>query len=273
MDRNLELFQRLALSTGTSLAHAALFISRLEYPDLDLSRYLDWFERQGSELARMSHPGGSVVDRIQVLNLFIYAEHGFRPNTENYYDPKNSYLNDVIERRLGIPISLAVVYIELARYLNLELEGVAFPWHFLIRNMQTRVFYIDAFDYGQILSREDCENRFVEATQGHLTFNDDYLRPASKIEVLVRMLGNLKNVFVKQDRLDRAVEALNWAIAVQPDTILQFRDRGLLLARMEYPEAAMADLQHYLDHQQHPEEREKIAELLQALRGRRTTIH
>ncbi|MBI4457029.1 MAG: transglutaminase family protein [Acidobacteria bacterium] len=273
MDRNLELFQHLALSPGETLAHPTLVIARFEYPTLDLARYLDWFEKQGEHLSIAYRATDSVIDRIEILNQFFYQEERFRPNHRDYYDPKNSYLNDVIERKLGIPISLAIVYIELARYLHLTLQGVGFPGHFLIRNAQTVVFYIDAFQFGQILLRSDCESRFAEDTGGRLPFSDDYLKPASKVEVLARILINLKNIFVKQNCFDRAVEMLNWAIAIQPEMKLYFRDRGLLLARMECPEAAAKDLEHYLDHTALREEQEQIEDLLVALRRSRTTIH
>ncbi|MBI3941010.1 MAG: tetratricopeptide repeat protein [Acidobacteria bacterium] len=273
MDRNLALFQHLALSPGDNLAHAALAAARLEYPDLDLSRYLEWFDRQGAVLAALTQANRSVVDRIYGLNDFFYKQEGFTPNTQDYYDPRNSYLNDVIERRTGIPISLAITYMELARHLSLKLQGVGFPGHFLIRNAQTTVFYIDAFQFGQILLREDCESRFTETTGGHLAFSDEYLKPASEVEILVRMLGNLKNIFVRQNRPDRAVETLNWIIAIQPETPLHFRDRGLLLARVAYPEAAVKDLQHYLDCSPFAQERPQIESLLTTLRSSRTTVH
>lgn len=273
MDKNVALFQHLALTGDDRLAHSALAIARLEYPDLDLSVYLDWFKRQGEQLSSGCQTTESVIDRVQNLNRFFYEDKRFAPNTQDYYDPKNSYLNDVIQRRLGIPISLAVVYMELARYLNLELQGVGFPGHFLVRNSQTLVFYIDPFHFGDILIRSDCESRFADATGGHLPFSDTYLEPASKIEVLARMLANLKNIFIQQQRFDRAVETLNWTIAIQPEMPLHFRDRGILLARMECPEAALKDLEHYLGHSATPQERQQVQELVSCLRVKKTTIH
>ena len=273
VDRNLQLFQQLALSPGVSLAHAALCLARLEYPRLDLSHCLEWLKRKGAALSATYRSEESVVDRIQRLNLFLYQQEGFRPNIENYYDPRNSYLNDVIERKLGIPISLAILYMDLACCLHLKLNGVGFPGHFLIRNTETAVFYIDPFHSGQILLREDCESRFREATGGHLPFSDEHLRSASKVQILIRMLGNLWNIFAKQNRLDRAIEVLNWAIAIQPEAPVHFRDRGLLLARMECPEVALKDLQYYLESLPLTTERAQIERLIQTLRGGRTTIH
>ena len=273
VERNVELFQHLALAGDESLAHPALVIGRMEYPELDLSKYIDWFERRGESLSSEFGAAEGVLDRIQILNRFVYEEEKFAPNTRDYYDPKNSYLNDVIERKLGIPITLAVIYMELARYLGLELKGIGFPGHFLIGNFQDMTFYIDAFHFGEILLRADCEERFLQATGGRAQFSDVFLKPASKVEVLARMLANLKNIFVEQRRFDRAVETLNWTIAIQPQVSLHFRDRGILLARIECPDAALKDLEYYLEHSMGATERQQVEDLVVALRNNRKTIH
>ncbi len=269
----MELFQHLALSGDESLAHSALVIARQEYPSLDLSKYLDWFGMRGERLSAGLAATEGVVERIQILNRFLYEEEKFAPNTRDYHDPKNSYLNDVIERKLGIPVTLAVIYMELARYLKLELRGVGFPGHFLIRNSEGMTFYIDAFHFGEILLRADCEGRFLQATGGRIPFRDVFLQPASKVEILARMLANLKNIFVEQRRFDRAVETLNWTIAIQPEVPLHFRDRGILLARMECADAALKDLEHYLEHSTGATERQQIEDLVVVLRNNRNTIH
>ena len=271
MGRNLELFQHLALSPGGGLAHPALCIARFEYPELDLSRYLEWFEKEGRQLAVACSPSDAVADRLRAVNQFVYERNGFRPNLEDYDDPRNSFLNDVIERRLGIPISLAVVYIELASYAGLELKGVGFPGHFLVR-VQPGMF-VDPFHFGEILERGDCERLFQAATGGQVPFRDNYLKPASKTEVLARMLANLRNIFIKQEKLERAVEILNWAVAIQPDTPIHYRDRGILLARLECPHAAVKDLEHYLSCSVSRSERAEIQKLLVSLRGSKTVVH
>jgi regulator of sirC expression with transglutaminase-like and TPR domain len=273
VDKNLELFQRLALSGDERLAHPALVIARMEYPALDLSKYLDWFEAEGQRLASGTDASEGVIEKVQRLNRLLYEEHKFNPDTRDYYDPKNSYLNDVIERKLGIPITLSVVYMELARYLGLNLRGIRFPQHFLVRNSETLVFYIDAFHFGEILLRSDCESRFAQATGGQIPFSDEYLQPSSKVEILSRMLSNLKNIFIEQQRFERAVDTLNWTIAIESEVPIHFRDRGILLARLQCPDAALKDLEQYLKYSPKGSERHQIEDLVLALRGNKTTIH
>jgi regulator of sirC expression with transglutaminase-like and TPR domain len=259
-------FASLALSPDPDLAVAALMIARIEYPHLDATRYIDRLDELGDEAARrvasasrLPHDAPRFADpltlaQVTALSDYLFLEERFTGNQRYYDDPRNSYLNEVLDRRTGIPISLALVYMEVARRVGLRVEGINFPGHFLVRCPAPRRtlddggdLIIDAFHGGALLSEEACR----ELLQRHAGEDSDHdirhLAHATKPQILVRMLLNLKRTYVKMYSFPQARDVTELLLAVNPSGIGELRDRGLLAYHMNDFHHALRDLQAYLE--------------------------
>jgi len=229
------------------LAAGALLIAQEEYPGLDVEAYLQRLDAMAEAVS--SHLGLEIDPQriVAQLNTYLFDEQGFRGNVHDYYDARNSFLNDVLERKTGIPITLSVLYIELARQVGLPIVGVGMPGHFLVRySAQPAVFWIDPFHRGQLLSQEDCQQLLERMYGQALTWNEAYIAPVSDHAILQRMLYNLKAIYVHQGDHRRALQVVERLLLLRPDGLTEVRDRGLLQAQLGSLEAALDDLQHYL---------------------------
>jgi regulator of sirC expression with transglutaminase-like and TPR domain len=253
------------------LAEAALLIAKGVNADLDVAHYLSRIEALAGELARRFTDSTSQTDRILALNQFLFEEQGFAPSIENYYDPRNSFLNEVLERRVGIPISLSVLYIEVGRRAGLPLSGVSFPGHFLVKcKVNDGLIVLDPYCRGVSLSLHDLQQRLREVRGGEVSraIVAGMLVAANKKQILARMLRNLKAIYLEREDYNMALSAMEWIIALTPADALEVRDRGLLYAKLECARAALDDLQRYLelapDAEDVPEVRSRVIELRQA---------
>jgi regulator of sirC expression with transglutaminase-like and TPR domain len=239
-------FSSLVSGTDASvdLAEACLAIARAEYPGLDVRRYLDELDRMGGE-ARKRLRGAQ--DSVPALNAYLFEEAGFRGNQEDYYDPRNSYLNEVIDRRTGIPITLSVVYMEVARRAGLEVYGVGLPGHFLVRaEGRGGTVLVDPFHGGAILSEADCQKRLDRVFDRRVRLEPGMLAPCARKDILARMLRNLKAIYVKADDYHRGLRTMDLLLALDPGSAEDRRDRGLLHAAFDCYSLAAADLEAYL---------------------------
>jgi regulator of sirC expression with transglutaminase-like and TPR domain len=245
---------------GHDLAPAALAIARVEYPSLDPSRYLHLLDQMGEEATARLGPGGSPDDAVRAFNEYLYDELGFSGNREQYDDPRNSFLNEVLDRRTGIPISLAVVYIEVARRAGLKVAGINFPGHFLLRTPAGRgatadgaapgishePFIIDPFHGGARLSEVDCRELLRQHVGDAAAFDETLLDPATRHDMVVRMLVNLKRLYVRMRSFPQARFTSDLLLSVDPTAITELRDRGLLAYHLQDFAAALRDLEAYL---------------------------
>jgi regulator of sirC expression with transglutaminase-like and TPR domain len=258
-------FARLTLSPDPDLAVAALMIARIEYPKLDAGVYLDRLDELGRQAAarvaaatrlttnRSSASEPGALDRVIALNDYLFTEEGFAGNQRHYEDPRNSFLNEVLDRRTGIPITLALVYMEVARRAGVRVEGINFPGHFLVRARAARHplddspdLIIDAFHGGALLSEDACRELLGrDAAEGSV--DTRHLNQATKPQILVRMLMNLKRTYVNMQSFPQARDVTHLLLAVNPSAISELRDRGLLAYNMRDFAAALRDLQAYLD--------------------------
>jgi regulator of sirC expression with transglutaminase-like and TPR domain len=252
------------------LAKAALFIAQEEYPHLDPEEYLNALDTMAFELQERLPSDRYPMKVIQIINQYLYEDLGFTGNTENYYDPCNSFLNDVMDRRTGIPISLALVYLEIARRIDFPMVGIGMPGHFLVRpDVAEMEIFVDAFHGGEIMFPQDCEDRLSQVYQQPVTLQPEYLPILNKTQVLVRMLSNLKYIYLNQQDLEKALAAVERILLLTPDVILEIRDRGLLSYQLGRFHQAEHDLQQYLKETPKARDINVIRQLLNQLKGSR----
>jgi len=270
---------------GTSLAQAALVIARIEYPRLDTGPYLSRLDAMGDTAKRRIEQrvresgDGSVLARVATLNSYLFDEEKFVGNREKYEDPRNSCLNEVLERRTGIPITLSLLYIEVARRAGIQVDGVNFPGHFLVRcpeaGSAAAGIIIDPFHGGALLSEHDCRVLLQRHVGSEVAFDTSLLDPATRPQIIVRMLLNLKRIYVHMRSFPQAREVTEMLLALSPSALSELRDRGLLAYHLNDLSGALRDLQTYLKlssigelDDEAREEHEQIWEHVKALRRR-----
>ena len=194
------------------LSKAALYIAQLEYPDLDIDRYLQILESMGAALAQKLPETQYPLKVIQTINQYLYTELKFRGNGTDYYNPCNSFLNDVIDRRTGIPITLALVYLHIAKSIGFPMVGIGMPGHFLIRpNFEDSEIFVDVFDRGEILFTEDCRQKLIDIYQQNIpAIPPELLQPITNRQFLFRMLNNLQSIYLNQPDFERALVIKQW---------------------------------------------------------------
>lgn len=233
-----------------NLAEAALAIAAEEYRELDIRRYLDRLDEMGATLRRRLRPDISTGDSIRTLNHYLFEELGFAGNTDDYYDPRNSFLNDVIERRLGIPITLSVIYIEVGRRIGLPLHGISFPSHFLVKCIvRDGAIVLDPYSKGISLGVEDLMRRLRAWHSGlepDAELVKSMLATAGSREILARILRNLRGIYLGKGLLSKALHASDRIISLAPQAAEEFQERGRIYAQLECFRAALADFRSYL---------------------------
>ena len=230
------------------LARACLQIAEDVYPGLDVDGYLGEIERFAKRLRARLAPGAAVEDRVIALNEFLFGDLGFCGNADHYYDPRNSYLNEVLDRRAGIPLTLSVLYMEFGRRIELPLEGVSFPGHFLVRlPMRGGTLVLDPFAGGVPQSGDELRERLKRVLPVTELPLEQFLEPASKRQILARLLRNLKGIYREKDNSERLLQVLNRMIIVAPEAAGERRDRGYVYQRLECWRPALQDLTEYLE--------------------------
>ena len=254
------------------LAEAALLIAQEEHPDLDVTAYLRRLDELAASVrARLPQAPGS-ADIIHNLNVRLFREEGLTGNESEYYDPRNSFLNEVLDRKQGIPITLSVIYLEVGRRLGLPLVGVGFPGHFLVKySGADGEVVLDPFAGGATLTREELEQKlrsmYGEANP-FLAQVPQLLVPASKKEILVRMLRNLKGIYLQQNDFTRALAAIDRILLVAPDLALEVRDRGAVHQRLGHLQAALQDFRRYLQMVPDAEDAEAVRTVISRMTAR-----
>jgi len=279
-----------ANAPGTGLAQAALVIARIEYPKLDVEAYLAKLDAMG-ELARRAIEGhvDSTGDRstlacIRGVNKYLFDDMHFVGNREKYEDPRNSCLNEVLDRRTGIPITLSVVYMEIARRAGVQIDGVNFPGHFLVRcpdaERRGSGLIIDPFHGGALLSEHDCRLLLQRHVGSEVAFNKSLLAPTTRMQIIARMLLNLKRIYVHMRSFPQARDVTELLLAVTPSALTELRDRGLLAYHLNDVSNALRALQTYLKlaswsemDKEAREEHEQIWEHVKTLRRRIASLN
>lgn len=238
----------LARGEAFDIVDAALLVASEEYPALDAAREKRRLESIGLEAARRTERIQNPFARLDALRGYLFDELGFRGNVEQYDDPRNSFLNDVLARRTGVPLSLSIIFVEAARHAGFEASGIALPGHFVVRvAFDGRRILVDPFHGGGVITEDDCRQLVARSTGKATLFRSDLLSfPASPRSMLSRMLVNLKRIFLNGEDYARALATVERLLMVAPEDPREIRDRGFLLAHLGRPGAAVADLENYL---------------------------
>ena len=261
-------FQRLVAGADeVHLARVALEIARDAHPDLDIESYITKIQELAERARARCRPGSNIRDMLGQINWVLFVEAGLRANEEDYYDPRNSYLNEVLDRGLGIPISLSVAYWAVAERLGLALSGANLPVHFMLRFEEDGlIWFIDAFHAGAIYNWENCQQRLSDIVQQPVVLSDSLAAPCPIRIVVVRMLRNLKAIYGSRQDVGSLLLVQRRLAAISHDEPNELRDLGLLCAQTNRLGEALDPLQAYLDTAPMADDATEIAALVEAIR-------
>lgn len=256
------------------LVEDALLIAQTEYPSLDHAAYRRKIEEFGEEAreACAALAAGHLAEGLAQLSRLFAGRWGFHGNTEDYHDPRNSFLNDVLDRRAGIPITLSLVYIEVGRRAGLDLVGVGMPAHFLVGCANRRDLYVDAFSGGALLTPQDCAARLREL-RPDVVFRPDFLDPVGPRLILTRMLNNLLSIYRNAERFPKGLPILEMILCLHPDEPEWLRSRALVHYQLKNYARAIADLERYLDRMPDAADREEVVQQLAVLHQLRSMVN
>jgi regulator of sirC expression with transglutaminase-like and TPR domain len=252
------------------LTRAALAIARTEYPKLDVKRYVAEMDRLADRVRTRIHGPGEAEQAIPALNAVLFAEENFRGNRDDYYDPRNSFLNDVLDRRLGIPITLSLVYMEVARRVGFKLLGVGMPGHFLVKHydVEGREVLIDPYNRGRVLTPRDCQRWLDDVYGGQLPLEAGMLAPINHRQMLTRMLNNLKGCYLTTRNFRRALPIVDMVLAIYPRSPEDVKQRAVLRQSLGQVQGAVEDLETYLKMSPDASDVDEIRGLALSLRRR-----
>jgi regulator of sirC expression with transglutaminase-like and TPR domain len=230
------------------LLRAALTFARIEDPQLDVEQYVRQVEELSHRVAARVQDLDEPTHVIAALNQVLFEEEMFRGNTVDYYSPRNSFLHDVLDRRLGIPISLALVYMEVARRVGFPLFGVGMPGHFLLKHYDAagHSILIDAFERGIVVTEEDCRKKLNSIYSGQLTLQPEFLLPVTRRQMLTRMLNNLRSIYLSQRDFRRAVQVVDLILVIYPRSPEDVKQRAVLRYNLDDYRGALNDFEEYV---------------------------
>jgi regulator of sirC expression with transglutaminase-like and TPR domain len=257
-----------------NLARSALLIAKAAYPDLDESSYLAHLDRLAFDVKRDLAGDTDAAGIIARISHILFAAEKFEGNRANYYDPDNSFLNRVLDRRKGIPITLCLVYIEVAERLGLDVRGIGLPGHFIVALChETGKIFIDPFNGGEIRSVEDCLEIVRTYTGDTATPDLRWLQPIGRKELLVRMLRNLKFIYDRQDNDVMLFKMIHWILTLRPESPAELSERAKLYEDMGNPARAVEDWERCLANIGNHEIVNKIRARIEILKKKSSRIH
>jgi len=250
MNARLEHFAEIVSRDQFDLAEASFMLAQDIYPGIDIAAYLGRLDDIAVAIRKRIAGDAFAEQKVIALNYYLFNEMRFSGNVDDYYDPRNSYLNEVIERRIGIPISLSILYLEVGKRLGLNLKGISFPGHFLVKLAVKRgQLVLDPFIGGEAQSEADLRRRLVQVLPSEKAEKaqlDRYLESATPRQIIARVLRNLKNIYMQTGKLEQALAVMQRMLLVMPESAEELRDRGLVYHQLECFRPALSDLQNYL---------------------------
>ena len=246
----------------------ALALAATEYPNLDIGQELASMDSLAAGAARRLGDRRDPLFCLNALSDFLFDEIGFRGNEEEYYDPRNSYLNEVLARRLGIPITLSLVYVETGRRLGVPLSGIGLPGHLVVGHRELDGHFVDPFNGGILLTEQECAQRIEQVNWGQVPWDPRYLAPLSNKALIARMVRNLKGAYLGRNDYVKALRMIDWLLEAQPQVSVELRDRGIVKYRMgDYP-MALQDLERYLASTEPAGDSEAVRTLIARIQAR-----
>lgn len=246
-----------------NLETAALYIAQEEYPDLDVEEYLNALDTMAEEIQERLPDESYPLRILQTINQYLYKDLDFKGNSENYYDPRNSFLNDVIDRRTGIPITLSLVYLAISKRLDFSMVGIGMPGHFLIRpTVNDMEIFVDPFHDGEILFPQDCQERLSQLYKQPVEMRPEFLEAVTPRQFLARMLTNLKLIYLNQNEIEKCLATIERILILFPDAPFELRDRGVIYFQTNRWIEARQDLESYLELVPNTSDREVVQQLL-----------
>ncbi|MDR3566399.1 MAG: transglutaminase-like domain-containing protein [Syntrophobacteraceae bacterium] len=274
-DLKVEFTERILAPEGPiDLGRAGLLISRLAYPDLDEPALLAELDALGARLGARVAGVSSVQAIARAMGEVLCEEAGFRGNSKNYYDPDNSYLSCVLDRRTGIPATLSLVYMEVGRRAGLDVRGIGLPGHFLVCvfGEDGRIF-VDPFYRGIALDEKECRRRAAVQHEGALVWNPRFLQPLDEKAIIVRLLRNLKGIYGSIGDDERSFQVLEWIIALDPNPVAELKTRGFMYESLGAFELAAKDLRKVLDLQPDAPDAAYVQSTIEQLSEKRAKLH
>jgi len=232
-----------------TMARLALQVARAEYPNLTIEAGMIELAGIARNIRRIIPADASDGRKIEALNTYLFETLGFRGDNVGYGDPRNNYLNDVLSRACGLPSSLSIVYLDVARRLGLDMIGIGLPGHIIVRYVGQAAageIFVDPFNSGQVLSRAECVDLVRRLSGGRLPWHDDFLTGVDNRYLLTRLLNNLKGCYARLADARRALRVQHYLLTLHPDAAHELRDRGLILVELQSYRGALADLESYL---------------------------
>ena len=252
-----------------NLARAALLISNAINLRVDVAASLAKLDAMAQTVRREAGDGATAEEKFAALNDYFFEQQQFSGNRADYYNPHNSFLNHVLITKIGLPITLSVIYLEIGWRLELPVAGIGLPGHFVVAfNAADDVIYVDPFNDGQLLTEDDCMDIAQVPEDDRIPFRRDYLKPMTKKAILYRMLLNLKHVYVTHQEWDRAHRVADLLLALRPSELNQLRDRGLIAYRLDRLQDAVFDIQQYLLQNPNASDADWLTSHLESLRAK-----
>ena len=243
------------------LARIALLVAAESDARVDVDSQIHTLESWAAELSARLDPGWNNLQKLARLRSFVFEDLGFRGDSKDYFSPSNSLLNQVMERRLGVPLTLSIIFMELGWRVGIPFEGVGFPGHFLVRLPgEPRDLVLDPFNHGRTMHEEDCRRLLDEVTGGRLEFDGRLLASVTKRDIITRLLRNLKGAYLRSNQDEGALAAVERLLLIHPEEMDEVRDRGLLLFRLQRFSPALDALNAYIAARPDAPDRDNIAQ-------------
>ncbi len=250
------------------LLNCALTIAKLEYPGLDTAKYRQQISAITEQVKQRIGRSTDSIETLGIINEVLFGAEGFRGNVSDYYDPRNSFFNEVLDRKLGIPITLSLLYMEVARRVGIPVFGVGMPGHFLLKfyEVDGRELFLDAYNAGRLLSPEDCQERLTEIYNGQIPLGANLLAPVGKRQILTRMLNNLRSIYMTNRLLKKALAVIDLILVIYPRSADDVKQRAMLRYQLGHLHGAADELDEYVKMAPEASDAEEMKQTAMAIR-------
>ncbi len=242
------------------------FAQILEYPELDISKYIKKINLMGNSLKETITEVKNPTYLISILNEYMFENLGFKGDVEDYYNPKNNFLNEVIDNKVGIPITISILYVEIAKFIGLNLKIVGFPAHILVKHNEEMI--LDPFYGGRLLDIDDLQELLDRSYGGEIEFQPEFLNEVKPEKLIIRIARNLKNSYTHSFAYEKALRCVNMILSLEPESPEDVRDQGILEERMLNSDLALQYLNKYLELNPNGEDIDFILELIRSIKTR-----